>query len=94
MKKSEWLLFNPQKAMFQLYHGESKLHLMMESLNWFRANQSLLLLLNTAYFAVFGLTQQVFESTLSITPPMQFRLMRYIPLLIYGYKTTDNMIIW
>jgi hypothetical protein len=67
---------------------------MMDSLNWFRADQYLLLLLNTAYFAVFGLTQQVFESTLTITPPMQFRLMRFIPLLIDGYKTADNMIIW
>ena len=66
---------------------------MMDSLNWFRADQSLLLLLNTAYFAVFGLTQQVLESTLTITQPMQFRLMRSIPLLIDEYKTTESIII-
>jgi hypothetical protein len=57
---------------------------MMDSLNWF---------LNTAYFAVFGFTQKVLESTLTITQPMQFRLMRYIPLLIDEYKTTESIII-
>jgi hypothetical protein len=83
---SEWLLFNANSAIFQLYHGENKLifnEIMMRSalfysntlswifivlgywnnspredmshhsntLFWFRANQSLLLILNAACLA-------------------------------------------
>ena len=96
---SEWLLFNANSAIFQLYHGENKLifiEMMMRSalfltntlnmifillahwnnsprvdmsfhtytLFWFRANQSLLFLLNAATntkFIVVGLTQPELE---------------------------------
>ena len=78
---SDWLLFNANSAIFQLYHGENKLifnEMMMgsalyqtswifivlthwnnsprtdmsphwDTLSWFRANQSLLFLLNASW---------------------------------------------
>jgi hypothetical protein len=75
---SEWLLFNANSAIFQLYHGENKLifnEMMMRSalgtLFRFRANQSLLFLLNATCLAekqqililVFGLTWPGLELT-------------------------------
>ena len=77
---SEWLLFNTNSAIFQLYHGENfnfqwddddevrfvldqhaeldfysanwnNMSPHSDTLSWFRANQSLLFLLNAAWLA-------------------------------------------
>ena len=61
VKVNEWLFFNATSAIFLLYHGENKVifnEMMMRSalfssdtLFWFRANQSLLFLLNAGCLA-------------------------------------------
>jgi hypothetical protein len=53
---SEWLLFNANSVIFQLYHVENKsifndMSYHSDTLFWFRANQFLLFLLNATCLA-------------------------------------------